>query len=454
DTSTSPPESNTNWVAVPAALISGNGFDYAVDGPVGVPVNTPVAFDLSHLPAKQRVGYGWAVGGVPANGAAHFISSTELRAFGVPASSFTNVAGAPQILLDLQPLALTYPSGLPLPLTVYVAGTQPISYRWKFNGTNLTDNGRISGSQSSALTIAEVFAGDAGTYQLFMTNGVGNNASALMTLAVTRPALNNGGGWTLNGGAVIASNVLTLTDGAANEARSSFLNYPEYIGAFKATWTYQDVGGGGADGAAFVLQNDSRGASALGGGGGGLGYNGITPSAALEFNIYGPNVPGIALRNNGATGAPYSPTTPINLAGGDPIGVALNYDGATLSLTLTDTVTHVSFSTNYLVDLPSIVGTNAAYVGITGGTGGAASTQKISNFSFVSLPNLTVQPTGSGTFVFTWPGAAGGFVLQQNSDLGTTNWSSVTNAITLVNGQNQVTVPAVAGSRFYRLTLP
>jgi hypothetical protein len=453
DTSTSPPESNTNWMAVPATLISGNAFNYAIDGPAGVPVNTPITFDLTHLAPNQRAGYGWAIGGVPGNGGAHFLSSTELRAFGVPAGSFTNSTGAPQILLDVRPTSLTYPSGFPLNYTVYVTGTQPISYQWKFNGTNLADNGRISGSHSSSLTIAEVFASDAGTYQLFMTNSVGNNASTLLTLAVTRPALNNGAGWTQNGGAVITNNVLTLTDGLVNEARSSFLNYPEYIGAFTATFTYQDVGGGGADGAVFVLQNDPRGASALGGGGGGLGYSGITPSAALEFNIYGPNIPGIALRSNGATGTPYSPTTPVNLASGDPIGVTVNYDGTTISLTLTDAVTHVSFSTNYLADIPAIVGTNSAYVGITGADGGLASTQKISNFLFLSLPKLSVQATG-GTFVFTWPGSAGGFLLQQNSDLSTSNWVNVASPITLVNGQNQVVVSPAGGNRFYRLSLP
>ncbi len=464
DTSQSPPESNTNWVAVPATLVSGNIFSWEIDAPVNsAPVNSPIAFDLSHLPLNQRAGYGWAVGGVPGNALAtsktgiapanEFLSISELRAFGQPASTVTNVAGAPQIILDLQPRSLTYPCGFPLTYAVYVTGTQPISFQWKFNGTNLTDNGRITGSHSIVLNIAEVLAGDAGTYQLFMTNGVGNNASAVATLAVTRPALNSGDGWTQNGGAVINTNLLTLTDGATGEARSSFLNYPEYIGAFKASWTYQDVGSGGADGGAFVLQNDPRGPSALGPGGGTLAYSGITPSVALEWNIYGPNIPGIALRNNGATGTPYSPTTPVNIASGNPIGVALNYDGTTLSLTLTDTVAHVSFSSNIVINLPSLVGTNSAYVGLTGASGGAASKQTVSNFSFVSLPNLAVQPVGN-SFVFTWPGTAGGFVLQQSSGVANGNWSVVPNIITLANGQNQVTVTPSSGSQFYRLMLP
>ena len=44
----------------------------------------------------------------------------------------------------------------------------------------------------------------------------------------------------------VGSNVLQLTDGVGSEARSSFFATPVYVGAFQATWTYQDIGGGGA----------------------------------------------------------------------------------------------------------------------------------------------------------------------------------------------------------------
>ena len=43
---------------------------------------TPIVFDLSGLTADQRNGYGWAVGGVPGSGSAHFLSISELRAYG------------------------------------------------------------------------------------------------------------------------------------------------------------------------------------------------------------------------------------------------------------------------------------------------------------------------------------------------------------------------------------
>ena len=123
---------------------------------------------------------------------------------------------------------------------------------------------------------------------------------------------------------------MTLTSGLLNTSRSVFYNAPLYTPAFAASFIYRDVGGGGADGVTFCLQNAANGAATLGGGGGGLGYFGITPSVALAMNIYSPNTVGIALRTNGTLPSPggYSPTTPVNIASGNPIQVSLHYTGS------------------------------------------------------------------------------------------------------------------------------
>ena len=253
---------------------------------------------------------------------------------------------------------------------------------------------------------------------------------------------------------VVSSNTVTLTDGLGNEAASLFLNYPQFIGAFVASFTYQDAGGGGADGAAFVLQNDPRGAAALGGAGDGLGYSGITPSVALEFNIYSSNGPGIAFRTNGVTGTPYASTAPLNVAGGNPIGVTLHYDGATLSVTLTDAVAQVDFTTSYAVSLTSLLSTNTAYLGITGADGSVASTQRISNLFFAALPPLSYAIPSPGTFELSWPASAAGLALQSTADLGAGTWTPVSTPVSLLNDQNQVQISPLPGVQFYRLSLP
>jgi hypothetical protein len=67
--------------------------------------------------------------------------------------------------------------------------------------------------------------------------------------------------------------------------------------------------------------------------------------------------------------------------------------------------------------------------------------------------NLTPSPTN---LTLGWTVPSTNFVLQQNSDLTTTNWSVVTNppVLNLTNLQNQVTLPSPAGSGFYRLKTP
>ena len=114
---------------------------------------------------------------------------------------------------------------------------------------------------------------DAGAYKLSILNAQSagiptNSVEDAISVVNGATSLNtNGQFWTVNGGAAIDSDVLTLTDGLNNEARSSFYNAPLYIGAFVASFAYQASVGSGAlaDGAAFILQNDPRGPIPTGG---------------------------------------------------------------------------------------------------------------------------------------------------------------------------------------------
>jgi hypothetical protein len=113
------------------------------------------------------------------------------------------------------------------------------------------------------------------------------------------------------------------------------------------------------------------------------------------------------------------------------------------------------FAANYTADVPGTLGTNIAYVGFTGASGGVASKQQVSNFTFGSLYALTLQSAGSSGFTLSWPASAVGVVLQQSPVLGSSaTWVNVTNPVTVVSGQNQVLVAPAAGSRYYRLGLP
>ena len=73
----------------------------------------------------------------------------------------------------------------------------------------------------------------------------------------------------------------------------------------------------------------------------------------------------------------------------------------------------------------------------------------------VILPSAALGIAASDTnLVLFWPSPPGGFVLQQNSDLTTTNWMAVTKTPDFTNGQNQSTLSPALGSQFYRLAYP
>ena len=158
---------------------------------------------------------------------------------------------------------------------------------------------------------------------------------------------------------------------------------------FTVSFVYQDVGGGGADGVAFVLQKDSRGFSAVGNSGGGLGYQGIGNSMAYAINVYSPNTVGSGLFTGGKIGA-FQSTGNVNFASGNPIQVTLQYqsstsnEAGTLLETLRDLKTNATFSRTYSnFNLYSALGNNFdAILGFTGGTGAVASDQRISSFNY------------------------------------------------------------------------
>ena len=67
-------------------------------------------------------------------------------------------------------------------------------------------------------------------------------------------------------------------------------------------------------------------------------------------------------------------------------------------------------------------------------------------------PVLNVTPSGAN-LLLSWIIPSQPFVLQENADLATTNWTDVASApvLNLTNLQNQVTLPLSAAHRFYRL---
>jgi hypothetical protein len=204
---------------------------------------------------------------------------------------------------------------------------------------------------------------------------------------------------TKNGTAKINGSVLQLTDGNNMQAGSAF--FPQMnVSRFTTQFDFR-LSIPNADGFTFAIQ--ATGPNALGDTGGGLGYgldpnygiNGIPKSVAVKFDLYNNNGEGFnstGLYVNGQApsiggidpfiGSHDLTTSDIDLHSGRTFRATITYDSAQLVVSITDLMSGAIASQYYDLNLISILGTNQAFVGFTGGTGGLAVNTEILNWSF------------------------------------------------------------------------
>ena len=135
----------------------------------------------------------------------------------------------------------------------------------------------------------------------------------------------------LNNGPTVTGGDLELTDGGSAENRSAWFTTPVPIGSFITNFTFQQTNAT-ADGMTFTIQGDNI--WALGYSGGGLGYQSITNSVAVKFDLYSNAGEGIDSTGMYVGGA--APTVPavdltstgVNLHSGDIMNAQLIYDGS------------------------------------------------------------------------------------------------------------------------------
>ena len=144
------------------------------------------------------------------------------------------------------------------------------------------------------------------------------------------------------------------------------------------------------------------------------------------------------------------------MSNGDLWTATITYDGSNLSVIVNDPKESSAFNAivNLPIDIATLIGKNTAYVGFTGADGGTPSTQNVKNFVFYPITSVNAQLTATNTLVLSWPAKIGA-VLQSAANFNSpVNWQNVTAPVTVINGQNQVVVPAQATNAFYRLLVP
>jgi len=224
----------------------------------------------------------------------------------------------------------------------------------------------------------------------------------------------------LNGSATMNGTAIRLVPAANNQQGSAFTPSTVNISSFHTSFNFLFSGGTSpkADGLTFTIQNNSP--SALGANGGGEGYQGIPNSIAIKFDAYHNSIGGMTPTggrtdlytdgaNPGVGGADIVPYGSVpDLQSGDPMRVDMNYDGATLVWTITDTITNATFTSDVTgLSIPSIVGSSTAYVGFTGGTGAYDMNIDVQKWSYASgLTTLSNGLNKTGTGTQTLSGAA------------------------------------------------
>jgi gliding motility-associated-like protein len=199
-----------------------------------------------------------------------------------------------------------------------------------------------------------------------------------------------------NGNATLSGNIYTLTPNQGNRNGSAWnknrlfldedfdINARVYLGNSDA----------GADGIAFVLQNQSLNA---GSSGGGLGYAGITPSFAVEFDTYNngsqePVQDHIALIANGATAGvhnTYSTPFEVQMEDGQWHTARFVWDASTKNFQVWYDGTRRH---NVTLDLKANIfgGRPYVYWGFTGATGGATNLQQVEFTSYCYVQQVGI----------------------------------------------------------------
>jgi alpha-tubulin suppressor-like RCC1 family protein len=188
----------------------------------------------------------WGLDNALINPPAGLSNATAIAAGG--AHGLAIVSDGPiQILQNPQDEEVPYTSNADFSVTV--AGSEPLSYRWLFNGRAVTNSSRVSGATNATLNIADAQFDDIGTYTVIASNAFGSVVSAGATLTVVSPPF------------ITSQSATNLTVGAGADV--AFAGSAQGTPPLSSQWLFNGANLAGATGATLSLTNLQPGASGV-----------------------------------------------------------------------------------------------------------------------------------------------------------------------------------------------
>jgi len=249
------------------------------------------------------------------------------------------------------------------------------------------------------------------TLVLLVAIGASNASAANLTITAAFPSFTNSniGIWKLNGASQLVGSAIRLTPAVAQQNGSAFFKNRISLAnkrSFSSYFVLQFSQGSvpPADGIVFTIQTQANDVTSSGGG---LGYKGIMPSVGIEFDtwkntedgIADPDANHIGLDINGDVHSVQTAPAPGTLAN-NTWHVWVDYNGATNNLQVRMNTANNRTAAQLVMtatrNLANDIGADA-FVGFTGGTGGAYENHDVQSFFF----HNDYQPIDTSTNTYT-----------------------------------------------------
>jgi hypothetical protein len=377
---------------------------------------------------------------------------------------------------------------------------EPLAVALSYAGTGSTSYGPTNSAPSAAgtYTVTASTAGDA-------NNTAGSSSAVALTINQATPVVNaTGGTFPYNGTAKAGSGTAT---GGAGENLVVTLSYagtnygpkasaPSAAGTYTVTASTAGDANNTAGSSSAVALTINRATPVVNATGGTFPYNGTAqPGSGTATGGAGETL-AVALSYAGTGSTSYGPTTNAPSAAGtytvtaSTAGDANNTAGSSSAVALTInkaslSITAINASKVYGQTL-NFAGTEFTPTGLVGSdsvssvtltSAGATNTAPVANSPYIITPSsaigsglgnysitynpgyltvsnavLTVTHSGNSVIIL-WPSASTGFVLQQNSNLATTNWTT-SSGISDDGTNKSITITSLTGNLFFRLSHP